>query len=341
MPHTTQQLQTWSKLIDTYQQEEQVAIDKLGKPAYEKIFDVQTTTDLEITDTGYAGYGLMVETTETGDAVRDNVIETYTTVYRRKYYRKQADFSKALMQSDRTGKVERMAKGLQNVPMYSRNVYIYGMIRNSFNPAFTWGDGKTLGSIAHPRKDGKGTQPNTFLDGVQRPLTYRNVIEAEKVMISNVSNSGNMLDVASAGRNKILWCSPYLKEEAFQIAGVDGPDKEPNTDTNNANYLRKGSKYDVLVLDYVKYEIAVQAGETTVSKTSSANFYDTMWGIIDPAYTKANFKVIQAEGYPYFDDEIKKSNEVIIKYAYDSFMWGNSSWVGFFVCKGDNSTVII
>lgn len=340
MPHTTQQLQTWNKLIDTYMKEEEDSLIKGGKPLYEDLFSLTTSDDLEIQDTGYAGYGLMVETGEQGDAVRDNVIEGYVSVYRKKYFRKQADFTKPLMDSDRTGKVEEMARDLQRAPWYSRNVFILGMIRNSFNPVFTWGDGKTLGSIAHPRKDGKGTQPNTFRDGVQRVPTYENAILLEDVMISTVSNSGNLLNVADRRKKKILWGSPFLRTKLYDIAGVDN-DKQPDTNNNNANWFVQGTTYDVLILDFVSYEIAFQAGETTVAKTSSSNFYDKMWGIIDPAYVKRNFKVIQGKGYPYFDSDIRKENEMIRKFAYDAYMFGNSSWVGFTVSKGDGSTVTI
>lgn len=340
MPHTTSNFQTWKPEIDTYMQEEQ-DIQKGITPQYETLFSVSTTDRLQLTDTGFSGFSPMVEVGETGEAVKDRVIEGYTSLYQRRFFRKQADFSAAVMQTDQTGKVEDMAKGLVSVVPYSRNLNIFSMIRNMANALYLWGDGKTLVSIAHPLKNGQGTQPNTFVDGIQRPLSYESVKLLEDVLISNVSNSGNMLQLGGKRRRKVIWGSEYLRADLFKIADVAGTKGQPDTDSNNSNYFTQGTKYDVLILDFVNYEAARQAGETTVAKSSDSNFWDKMWGICDIDCVKKYFKVKIATGYSKFDEEINKKNEVLIKYAYDSYMFGNSGYLGFAASKGDSSILAI
>ena len=336
MAQTVQNWQTWKPEIDAYVQDE---LDQLPESLYTKLFTVRNVDRLQMQEVDYGNFGPMVEVGELGDAVDDNAIEGYKFAYQRRSYRKSTKFSSDLMETDQTGTVEKIARQFANVVEYSRNLWIFGMFRNAWNSLYTYGDGKPLASTLHPIKSGIGTQANTFADGVQRPLTYDNALLLQDVMIANVSNAGNIMQVGAVGRNKILWCSPYLREQAFQIAGVGASTEKPTTADRAANYFIKGDKFDVLSIPWITYEIARQAGETgSISKTSSSNYWDKMWGIIDVDVFKNFFRLFVASGYAKYDEEITKANQALVKYAYDKYVWGCTAWYGLAMSKGDNST---
>ena len=73
----------------------------------------------------------------------------------------------------------------------------------------------------------------------------------------------------SMEKNKVLFGSEFIREEMYQIAGVDGPHYRPGTDENDANYFIMGDRFDVMVIPWLNFEIAKQAGETAgITKTS-------------------------------------------------------------------------
>lgn len=333
MAHTVADWSTWKKEVDAFISDEQ---DNMPAGSYTEVFDVQETDRLQLTEITYSGYQPMVEVGEMGNAVDDEALEGFLTNYQRRIYRKQVVFSKVLWDTDQTNVIEKQSRGLPFNSRYSRQLNIWSDFRRAWDPSRLHGDGKTLVSVAHPRKDGGPVQANTFLDGVQKPLTYDNALELQDVMLSVVSNSGNLMTVGSEGSQKTIIVPPTLREQAFQIAGVDGPDYKAGSADNDKNYFRKGDRFNVLVVDFLKYEAARQAGETSAAK--SATFYDSMWGIIDLSIAKDYFKVYEAMGYPSFDDEVNKKNESLIYYSYDHYAFGNTAWYPVALSKGDNSS---
>lgn len=338
MSATTKDWQTWKPEIDAYIQDEESA--QPSTQLYEEIFNVQSTDRLQITEVGWSGVGPMVEVGELGDAVEDETVEGYGYSYVRKNFRKSVTFSSDLFETDQSNTVQTRAKDIVNAVPMSRNLEAFSMIRNAWSASFKYGDAKPLISVAHPLKDGSGTQANTFTDGIQLPLTYNNAISLLDVMDAMVSNSGNLLSIGSQGRNKVLFGAKTQKVKLFEIAGVDS-DMQPDVNNNNANYFVKGDKFDVLIIDWIGYEAARLAGETTVAKSAAGNYWDKMWGIIDIELAKRYFKFFFAEGYAKYDDEIKKSNQAMIKYAYDKFAWGNSGFFPIVASKGDSTTVTL
>jgi len=332
---TTQNWQTWKPEIDAYIQDE---TDQMPDSLYSKVFTVKGVDRLQISELDYGTFSPMLEVPELGDAIADNAVEGFRYNYQRRSYRKSATFSSDLMETDQSGQVESMARSFANVIEYSRNLYAFGMFRNSFNASYLFGDGLTLASTKHIIKNGLGTQANTFADGIQKPLTYDNALKLQDVMLGNVSQAGNLMSVGAVGRNKVIWCTPFNREQAFQIAGANASKENPTTANRSANYFVQGDKFDVLVIPWVQYEIARQAGETAVAKTSASNFYDSMWGIMDMELVKRFFKMFYASGYAKYDEEITKANQALVKYAYDKYAFGATAWYGFTASKGDNST---
>lgn len=340
MAMTTQLHQTWKPEIDAYIQDE---LDQMPDSLYKQVFTVRTSDRLQLQEVDYGAFTPMVTVGELGDAVEDNAIEGYKNLYQGLNYRKSATFSSDLLETDQTGEVERIARSFANVVEYSRNLWVFSSWRRGWDGLITYGDSKPLFSIAHPLKTGGYTNANTFADGVQRPLSYDNVLLAQDAMIANVSQSGNILQNGAIGRNKVLWCSPYLREKAFQLAGVhDLPSEKPTTTDRAKNYFVSGDKFDVLVVPWVSYEAARQAGETgTVTKSSNSNYWDSMWGLMDTDLFKRFAKVWFRTGYPMFADEITKANQAFVKYAYDKYAYGYTSPLGIFGSKGDSSTVTL
>jgi hypothetical protein len=334
--NTINNWETWKKEIDSFLDDEADLLPKSNQ--YSQIFKTGTTSQLIINDVTFSNYGPMVEVSETGDAILDEAGELYRTVYARRVFRKYVSFSSDLMETDlsRENVIDKV-KSLVGVPEYSRDLYSFGMIRLGFDTNQLFADGKTLISIAHPQKFGGSAQANTFPDGVQRPLTYPNVVRLRNQMLSLVSGAGNILNVGGKGRKVVLWGSKYLEEDLFQIAEIE---TQPDTADRNGNFF-KGKNFDVMTFDFVSFEAAVQAGETTTTKTSANNYYDSMWGLLDSALAQKYFKFYGAEGYPMYDEELIKKNQVLNKYAYDKYMFGASHWLAILASKGDNTTLAI
>lgn len=341
MATTTQSLQTWKKEIDAYIQDEQ---DNMPKSVYTQLFGVESTNRLRLHETTWAGMGPMVAVGELEDAVSDDVLEGYDTTFNQVNFRKSTTFSSNVLKTDQTSTVKKMASDIAKKPEYSRNLNLFSVLRRGWDSLKPYGDAKPLISTAHPRKDGGTAQTNTFSDGVQLPLSYDNALTLQDQLIAMVSNSGNLLAGGDQGRNKTIICSPYQREEAYQIAGVEANNSsnpaqgQPGTAENNMNYFVHGDKFDVLTTRWVSYEAALQAGETAVAKTATGNYWDDMWFICDTALADRYFKMFYLEGYPKFTDEITKANEALVKYAYDTYAYGVTSYLPIVGSKGDNTT---
>jgi hypothetical protein len=336
MAMTVGNWQTWKPEIDTFVEDEK---DNLPENLYERVFSVKKVDRLQIEEVNYSGFGPMIEVGELGDAVDDEAKEGYKYAYQRKVYRKSATFSSDLMETDQTrGTVEEIGRDFARVAWYSRNLNGFSLFRNAWNSLYTYGDGQEVVSVSHPRKDGGGNQGNTFTDGVQRALDYDNALSLQDVLMTNLSNTGNLLGTGAPGKNKVLFGPIPLKEQLFQIAGVEGPEGEPDTAENNTNWFRRGDKFDVLLIPWIGWEAATQAGDTTVAKTASTNYWDSMWGIMDAECAKKYVKMFVAQGYEKYDEEITKANQALIKYVYDKYTWGMTHWIWLAASKGDNST---
>lgn len=338
MANTTSNWSTWKSEIDLWIDTE-MNKNYVTKPMYGEIFGVSESSKLINYVQNYSGFTPMVETGELEDAVDDNPIQGYGFAYVRKYYRKSTTFSVSLIETDQSDKVKQIANGFPGTIMYSRNLKIFSMFRRAWDTGLTYGTGKPLASVAIPYKNGSGTYSNTFVDGVQRPLSYDavNRLTDESLYTVN-SDAGNMLMNGAEGQKKILFGSYALREKLYQIGKVEG---KPGTNENDMNYIVKGDAYDVMVLPFVSHQAAVAAGETTIARTSTSNFYDSIWGVLDPVLAKQNMKVFFSTGYSKgkFDDEILKSNQALVKYCYDSYAFGLSDHRHMAISKGNGSTV--
>jgi len=328
MANTVQNWALWRDEIASWTQDESI---KAPEPMSKRIFAYESTNDLESTDFSWSGYGLMQEVGEMGNSVEDDALEGYAYTFARRVFRKHSIFSSDLFETGKKLKAEEIARDLARAVNYSREVNIWGMIRNAFNPLWTYGDAKPLVSVAHPLKNGSGTQANTFADGVQLALSSDAVKSLQDQLNDMVSNSGNSLSI---GAKPLLLVSPRNRVKAFEIAESDG--KVDSAD-NNANYY-KGGLYDVLEVDWMKYMIAKQAGEITAAQSDASNIYDSMWALVDPDLAKKYFKVKVASGYAKYDEEMIKSNQALKKYAYDKYTFGATGYFPIAMSKGDGTT---
>lgn len=323
--------------IDAYIEEE---ADNQPEPVYEKFMSVETTSLATFDAKTIATYGPMVQVDpDEGDAVTDRLTDGYRTQFPILAYRKAASFTSELFETDQLNEIERIARSMPRAVRYSREQVAAGVLRNGWNSAVTYGDGQSLFSLSHPLSNGSGVQANTFEDGVQRPLNYDNVKRLEDVLQAFTSNSGNILGTAAMGKNMVLFVTPNQREAGLQI--ID-PIYQPDTADNNSNYFVKGSKYDLLVIPHLRYESARQAGETgSITKGSSSNFWDTMWGIFDPEISRQYMKMYIREGYENgrFDEEVRKSNQTVSRYAYDKLAVGAIAPFGSAGSMGNSATI--
>ncbi len=335
---TTGDFQNWSKEIESYVLDEQ---NNTRPSQFADIAKVVKTDDLYMIDKNAAGLPALTEVGENGNAVEAAIIEGYQYRFEIKNYREKVTMSRNLMKGDKVGLVEMMAREVVRAPLYSRDLNIMSVLRRGYDQTALGGDGKSLISLYHPRKDGGTPQANTFADGVQRTLTYDNALLLQDQGYSLVSNSGNVLNSFTTGKKKLLFGAPKWREKLYQIAGpkVAGtPRLKPGTDENDANYIEQRENFNVLVLDGLQFEYARQAGETGSNTKTSGNFWDTLWGIIDVEQAKKAFKVFIANGYPYDHTETNWDNESITKFMYDAYMYGFNDWKWILMSKADGTT---
>lgn len=335
MAFKTTDSQAWKPEIDNIIDDE---LALLGDAGLDKLFTVKGTDRLQINEVGISGYQPMQMVGELDDAPEDQPIETYGFSYQRQTYRKMTVFSSDILQTDQIGIVEQKAKQIARTAKYTRGLNAYGVFRKAFNASVVYGDTKPYISTLHPRKDGAGTQTNTFADGVQRELGYDNVKLLEDQLYAQVSNVGNILQIGNATRNKLLVVPYALREKAFQIAGIEGPDEKPGTADNDKNYFRKGARFDVYIPQFLGFESAKQAGEIGTATKTANNYWDTMWFIMDSDAVKMYLKFFYANGYEKYYDKVREENEAFIKIVHDKYAYGLSGWFGAVGSKGDNST---
>ncbi len=338
---TVDTLETFDPQISEWIQEE---IDSTPKSVFEDLVDVEKTNRLRESVVTYMGLVPMHEVAEMQESVPNQYLEGWRTDFIRRNWRDEVTWSKILLDTDLSKNVtkNRVKEYTRNV-ISSRNLYFFGLLRNAFVNsglyAYAWG--KPLASIAIPRKDGNGTYASTFYDGVQRPLGYTAVDLARQVIADQVSDVGNLLSQAGSMDNMCIVCSKDNAEVAFQIAGTNVTGERPDTADRATNYFRKGANYDVLVTEYVGYNAAKLAGETTVTKTSASNYYDSFWALLDMKSVKKYWKFYEQEGYYYFDTEINKKNEAVVEYSYDAYAFGITSPIGGCYSRGDQTTVVV
>lgn len=335
MALTTNNLQSWKPQIDVYIDDEK---DVLIDTPIDKIFTIKETDRLQITEVGFSGYAPMQEVGDLGDAIEDQAFETYQFQYQRKTYRKQAVFSSDVLQTDQIGVVEDISRNMVREVKYTKAANAYSVLRKAFNVGIVYGDSKPVISTAHPKKDGSGVQNNTYADGLQREFNYDNLKFLEDQLYAQTSNNSNVLHIGSADRNKVLIVPYVLREIAFQVAGVNGPDGKPTSTDNDKNYFRKGTKYDVFVCQFLGYEIARQFGEVgAITKNSVNNYWDTMWFLGDVEVMKKYYKFYQGKGYEKYLDDTRIVNESLIKIASDKYAYGISGWFGIVGSQGNNT----
>ena len=334
MVNTSSVLQVWNKEIDSYIEDE---LDVMPPSIYKQLTSYVTNKDIYNYDATISGYSPMHEVGEGGNAINNDPVEGFVTPYYLKEYRDGTTFTSTVLETDRHDRVSLQARQWARLPEYTRDINAMSVLRRGWDTTFTWGDSLQLISTAHPSKKG-ATQYNTFFDGVQLPLDYDNAVALEGVQGEIVSNSQNLLSVGDENRNKILVVPFALREKAFQIAGVNGPDLKPDTAENNSNYFRKGARYDVIVTKFLGWNIATQMGETAVARTSTSNYYDSTWFIVDQALAQKYFRFMNFPGYPNFTEETQIENGNIYKVAADKYKFGASGWFWIVGSKGDNST---
>jgi hypothetical protein len=225
---------------------------------------------------------------------------------------------------------EKRSRELSKKAAMGRDVNAFSVFRNSMDGSTTYGDGVNLISTAHPRKDGGSSQRNTFLDGVQRPLSYDAVKLMEDVLIEVYSNTGIPLDVGMNG-NLVLMVTPYNRELALQIS--DTSDGVPGEADWGVNYFR-GRNLDVMINPYISWRYAYKAGDTT---STDREAWDKRWFLMDKSYAQKvlKFKQIQDFELKAWEDE---DTDVMYAKVADVYAYGVSGWVGIGGSLGDNST---
>lgn len=302
---------------------------KMYKPMFTQVFSLENTSRLYEDDSSIAGIDYPEVVGESASSPEDEYLIGYMWRYEQKIYKRKISISKLLQQTDLYGKMKQDSKELSRKAAQNRDVRAFGVFRNAFNQSYLYGDGKSLISVAHPRKDGGATQRNTFLDGVQRPLTYDNLKLLEDVLIEVVNNKGIPIPVGLDAKLMLL-VTPYNREAALQIAQTDGT---PGVADNSVNYF-KGRNMDVLVCPYISWRFAYKMGDTA---STDREAWDKRFFLLDPSYSKRflKFKALQD-----FDVKAWEDSDTDVWYSKvrDVFAYGISGWYGIAGSLGDGTT---
>lgn len=305
---------------------------KLYKPIFPNVFMQETTSRLYEDDSSVAGVDFPEEVSQAAASPEDSLQLGYTWRYEQKIFKRKVAVSKLLEDTDLYGieKAEGRAKELSRKAAQGRDVEAFSVFRRGFDSTKTYGDGMPLISVQHPRKDGGTAQRNTFLDGVQRVLSYDNVKLMEDVLIEVYSNSGIPIDVALNGK-LVLMVTPYNREAALQIAQTG--DGRPGEADWGVNYY-EGRNLDVIVNPYLSHRYAYKKGETT---STDRETYDQRWFLMDAEYAKKNLKFKQLQDFAVnaWGDE---DTDVMYAKVRDVFAVGISGWYGIAGSLGDGTT---
>jgi len=309
---------------------------RLHESFFEQLFEVRKTSQLTKTYGSLAMSGLPQSTAENADAYEDDVQEGYEYTVAVDSFSNSLNLSKLLKMSDQSKMhtVEKYAKDLAKKAVLARDVRTVGeLFAKAYDTSVTYGDGKQWASVSHPRKDGGTAQGNTYADYTQRALDYDNLKLLEDEWAYHVSNKGMPLSIGLDGK-PILMTGPILREDAMQLTGASG---EPDVMSNNINYWKAGRNLAYIENPYMSWTWAYYMGWTTVARTSSDNYYDTMFVLIDPYWAK--MMLCFDEMSPIMTEtEYVKSNRQEIARVWDDFGTGLKGWTGFLFSKGDGSS---
>ena len=287
--NTTSKPELTAPGVEVWIQEE--ADNAMIKTLLSKVFAVETTNRLYEDDSSWAGIDYPELVGEAAASPEDELLIGYTWRYELNTYKRKMAITSLLNKTDLYGiaQAEDMSKELARKAAQGRDVNAFSVFRNAFESTVTYGDGKPLISVAHPRKDGGTAQRNTFLDGVQDALSYDSVKDLEDVMYEVFSNKGIPLNIGLESK-LMLMVAHYNREVALQIAECD---KVPGSVDESVNYF-KGRNMDVLVNPYISWRFAFNQGET--SSTDRVT-YDQRFFLIDPSYAKKLLKFKQLHNF--------------------------------------------
>jgi hypothetical protein len=305
---------------------------KKHEPLYTEIFDDGKTSRLWEDESSYAPIGLLDEVAEAAASPVANIQLGYNWRYEQKIFKQKIPLGEIMQKVDQYNILtdEKHAKELATSAALSRDVRAFSMFRRAFDSDKTYGDGESMISTSHPRKDGGAAQSNTFADGIQREMTYENAILLEDQMYKTKSNSGVPLMVGTG--NVLLMVPTKLRHKAMQIADTD--DGIPGETDHGVNYwYAKGSEFSVLVNPYLDHQWAYMEGETT---STDAATYNKRWFLMDMAYARnmLKFKYLMDFEAKAWED---KDTDVMWSKIIDSFSVGLSGWFGIYGSKGDGS----
>jgi hypothetical protein len=326
---TTQYPELTAPGIEVWMQEESDAV--MHDSMYQKIFSTETTGRLYEDDASYAGIDYPELVGEAAASPEDSLLLGYTWRYEQNTYKRKMAVSSLLNKVDLYGvaKAEDMSRELSRKAIQGRDVNVFSVFREAFTSTVTYGDAKPLISVAHPRKDGGAAQRNTFLDGVQRVLSYDNLKLLEDVMFEVFSNKGIPLSIGLDSK-PLLMVTPYNREEALQIAEAD---MVPGSVDESVNYFR-GRNLDVLINPYISWRFAYNRGETT---STDREAYDKRYFLMDPSMAKKMLKFKQLQNFEVkaWEDE---DTDVMYAKVVDVYAYGISGWYGIAGSLGDAST---
>jgi len=279
--------------------------------AFDKVFNVDTSTKAFEEDVDSTGIGYLEATGEQQPAPFEDPISGYVTRYTHVTYRKGIQISKELYDDDQTRIMKKRSAKLGAAGKRTPDFQAFSVFRNGFNTAFTsYGDAKPLFSTSHPRKDGGTSQSNASSTGIA--LTDDNLETGLLALRQTLDNKGNVITVGDTGEI-ILLVPLALEKKAARITESELVSGSANNDIN----IYKG-------------RITVIATRWISALVSGGS--DTAWYLIDKGQSQLNF--FWREMFN-IDEDYETLTRTLIMIANQRFSFGWSDWRGLWGSKGD------
>ena len=130
----------WNDRIDSFVEDEH---NQMPESIFGRFFDIQPESNIEWQEQGWSGFSPMVPVGEGGDAIEDDPIQGFLTIYQLSELKKSTKFTSTLRETDKHNNIEKMARAFARTPQYSRDLRIMGMFRNAFDSTITFGNGRS------------------------------------------------------------------------------------------------------------------------------------------------------------------------------------------------------
>lgn len=276
---------------------------------YSEIFEVDSSTKQDETDTGVSGFGYFRQSSDGNPLQYEDPVQLYDVTYAHLTWKLGFKVTKEMYDDDQYNTINRLPRLLARAAQRTLENQAAAVLRNGFSTSYPGGDGLPLCSTVHLRADGGSTQSNASATGIT--LNDDN-LETALIAFSEQLDHKGMLTGAMATD---VIVPPDLNKEARIL--VESPQRPESAD-NDVNVY----KGQLNVKSWAWIGGAASGGSRTA------------WYLRDASYHR--LKMYFRERPNFENDSTFDTDEALFK-GRMRFSVGFSDWYGFWGSKGDGA----